>query len=304
MGNNGRVGKFSPEQLAQCLGWFSIGLGLAQLLAPRQLSKVIGLQRENRYLLRLLGLREVASGIGILTQRRPANWVWSRVGGDALDLALLGVALNTGNPQRGRVAAATAAVAGVTALDVLCGQELTRSRKPSGDGAVHVERSVTINLPPEAVYAFWRDFKNLPRFMGHLQSVETTGPTTSHWVAKGPAGTNVEWDAEIITDTPKQVISWRSLEGADVANAGAVRFEEAPGGRGTVVRVKMQYRSMGGTVGSTVAKLLGQAPEKQLKVDLYQLKQYLETGEVARTEGQPAGRARSLSTKYDAALQK
>jgi uncharacterized membrane protein len=300
MANNGTVGKWSPEQLAQCLGWFSIGLGLAEVLAPKRMSRLIGARQEHSFLLRLLGVREIASGVGILSRRRPAGWVWSRVGGDAMDLAFLSSALSPENPQRNRAAAATAAVVGVTALDFLCGQELSRSTtKPAGDGATHVETSVTINRTPEELYRFWRDFQNLPRFMNHLVSVQVSGPTRSHWVAKGPAGTDVEWDAEIVTDTPNQVISWRSLEGADVANAGSVRFERAPGGRGTIVRVKMQYRPMGGSVGSAVAKMLGKAPEKQVKVDLYRLKQILETGEAARTEGQPAGRARSTSRKYD-----
>ena len=139
--------------------------------------------------------------------------------------------------------------------------------------------------------------------MSHLESVQVLSPTRSHWVAKGPAGTQVEWDAEIITDMPNEVIAWRSLEGADVDNAGSVRFERAPGGRGTIVRVKMQYRPVGGTLGSAVAKLFGQAPEKQIKVDLYQFKQVIETGEVARTEGQPAGCSRSTSRKVDDLVQ-
>jgi len=299
MANNGRVGKWSPERLAEGLGWFSIGLGLAEVVAPRQVGRLIGVRRKHTFLLRLLGMREIASGVGILTRSRPSGWLWSRVGGDAIDLALLGASMSTRNPRRGRLTAATAAVAGVTALDLFCSKELSRNRKPGDDGAVHVEKSVVINRSAEELYRFWRDFQNLPRFMHHLVSVEVTGQTRSHWTAKGPAGTTVEWDAEIVNETPNELISWRSLEGADVANAGSVRFERAPGGRGTIVRVKMQYRPTGGAVGATVAKLLGQSPEKQVKIDLYQFKQMMETGEVARTEGQPAGRSRSTSRKYD-----
>ena len=156
-----------------------------------------------------------------------------------------------------------------------------------------------INRSPEEVYQFWRELANLPQFMTHLICVEERSSTQSRWVAKGPGGAPVEWDAEIITDTPNEVISWRSLEGSDVANAGSVRFERAPGNRGTIVRVKMQYRPMAGKLGAAIARLFGQAPEKQIKVDLYRLKQVLETGEVARTEGQPAGRPRSTSRKFD-----
>jgi uncharacterized membrane protein len=301
MANNGRIGKWNPEQLARVLGWFSIGLGLAEVLAPRQVGRLIGVSKDRRLLLRAMGLREIASGIGILTQRKPAGWVWSRVGGDALDLALLGASINSGNPNRGRLAATTAAVAGVAALDLFCGQELSRSEK-AGNGALHVEKSVVINRTPEELYGFWRDFQNLPRFMDHLVSVQVTDATRSHWVAKAPLGSTVEWDAEIIADRPNEVISWRSLEGADVTNAGSVRFEKAPGDRGTIIHVKLQYRPMAGRVGATVAKFLGQAPEKQLTMDLYRFKQIMETGEIARTEGQPAGRSRSTSRKYDDAL--
>jgi uncharacterized membrane protein len=289
--------KLTSGQLAQGLGWFSIGLGLAEVLAPRKLARIIGV-RENRFLLRLLGLREIASGIGILTQHRPAGWVWSRVGGDVMDLALLGTALQRNGVRPARVAAATAAVASVTALDLFCGQELSRSSRP-GDGAIHLERSIIINRSPEELYKFWRNFQNLPRFMNHLESVQVVDDKRSHWVAKAPAGTVVEWDAEIVNETPNELIAWRSLDGADVDNAGSVRFERAPGDRGTIVHVKLQYRPPAGVVGATVAKLLGQAPEKQIKVDLLQMKQFIETGEIVKTEGQPAGRSRSTSRKYD-----
>lgn len=302
MANNGKCGKWNAQHLARGLGWFSIGLGVAQLIAPRRLGRLIGVRREHELLMRLLGLREITSGIGILTQRRPTNWVWSRVGGDVMDLALLGTSLQGGAARPSRVAAATAAVAGVTALDYFCGQELRRGQK-AGDGSPHLEHSVVINRSAEELYSFWRDFQNLPRFMNHLHSVQVTSPTRSHWVAQGPAGTNVEWDAEIITDTPNEVISWRSLECADVANAGSVRFERAPGGRGTVVRVKMQYRPMGGVVGAKLAKAFGQAPEKQIKVDLYRFKQLMETGEIARTDGQPTGRPRGARSKVDTMVQ-
>lgn len=302
MATNGKVGTWSPEKMARVLGWFSIGLGVAQILAPRKVGRLIGVNPRHYFLMRVLGLRELTSGLGILTQRRPAGWVWSRVGGDAMDLALLGASLQTGNVQSGRLTAASAAVAGVTALDLFCSQELSRDPKAGGDGAVHVEQSVIVNRSPEELYAFWRDFQNLPRFMNHLISVEVSSPTRSRWTAKGPAGTRAAWDAEIITDTPNEVIAWRSLEGADVDNAGSVRFERATGGRGTIVRVKMQYRPVGGKLGSTIAKLFGQAPEKQIKVDLYRFKQVIETGEVARTDGQPMGGAKPAS-KIDTLVQ-
>lgn len=299
MNTDGSVKRSSAERLARGLGWFSVGLGLAEILAPKRVSRWMGIG-EHPFLLRLLGIREVASGLGILTQHKPASWVWSRVGGDVMDLAVLGASLPF-NP--GRVAASTAAVAGVTALDVFCGRELGRSGVPTGNGATHFETSLIINRPPKELYEFWHDFRNLPRFLSHIDSVETSGDGRSHWAAKTPAGLKLEWDAEIVNETLNELIAWRSAEGADVDHAGTVRFEKAPGGRGTIVRVKMQYRPMGGRVVSAAARLFGQSPELQIRNDLLRLKQVLEAGEVARTDGQPAGRPKSTSRKYDGLVQ-
>jgi uncharacterized membrane protein len=298
---------WNEEKIARGLGWFSIGLGLAEIAAPRGLAKLIGVRGDHSDLLRLLGIREIASGIGILAERRPARplaaWMWSRVGGDAMDLALLGAALKSRRSSQGKVVAATAAVAGVTALDLICSLQLSRrDGAASRSRAIRVAQAITINRSPEEVYRFWRDFQNLPRFMKRLESVQATGDKRSHWVAKAPAGTTVEWDAEITEDRPNELIAWRSLEGADVDNVGSVRFERAPGGRGTVVKVNMQYSPPAGAIGAGVAKLFGEDPEWQIKNALRRFKQLMETGEIITTEGQPAGRSSSVSWRYDRAV--
>jgi uncharacterized membrane protein len=272
----------SEEQLAKGLGWFSIGLGFAEVLAPRGLARLIGVRGNHDVLFRLLGLREIASGIGILTQRRPAAWLWSRVAGDAMDLSLLGAALSSDQSNRARVAIASAAVIGVTALDIIDARQLSHNAE-ADDQPIRV-KSVTINRSPEEAYRFWRDFQNFPRFMSHLESVRMTGEKRSHWIAKGPAGTTVEWDAEIIEDVPNQLIAWRSLEGADVENCGSVRFTPAPGGRGTEVRAEIEYTPPGGAIGVGIAKLFGEEPEQQMKDDLYHFKQVMETGEVVKSD--------------------
>lgn len=159
------------------------------------------------------------------------------------------------------------------------------------DRGIRVEKSVTINKSPEELYRFWRRFENLPRFMNHLESVTTTAGGRSHWVAKAPAGTTVEWDAEVYNEKENELIAWRSLDAADVDNAGSVRFEPATGGRGTTVRVTLRYDPPGGTLGSIVARLFGENPEQQIEEDLRRFKQVMETGEIATTEGQPSGRS-------------
>ncbi|HJU54859.1 MAG TPA: SRPBCC family protein [Pyrinomonadaceae bacterium] len=163
---------------------------------------------------------------------------------------------------------------------------------PAGHG-IKVEKSVTVNRAPEEVYRFWRNFENLPRFMNHLESVKDLGSNRSHWVAKAPAGKTVEWDAEVYNEKENELIAWRSLEGADVDNAGSVRFEAAPEGRGTIVRVTLKYDPPAGKIGSLVAKLWGEEPSQQIEEDLRRFKQVMETGEISTTEGQPSGRSAS-----------
>jgi uncharacterized membrane protein len=191
---------------------------------------------------------------------------------------------------------------------------------------MQVKQAITINGAPEELYRFWRDLQNLLRLMKHLESVTTeqimgqpaadqasVGATSqpvgrptrdgrSHWVAEAPAGTTVEWDAEITEDRPNELIAWRSLEGADVDSAGTVRFEQAPGGRGTVVKLEMHYHPPAGALGAGIAKLFGEDPEWQVKEGLRRFKQLMEIGEVITTAGQPAGRDSSTSRKYDAAV--
>jgi uncharacterized membrane protein len=286
------------ERLANGLGWFSIGLGLAQVLTPGGVARLIGVSDDsgNRSLMRAMGMREIAMGVGILSRSRPAGWLKARVAGDMVDLSLLGAAFMSDDTQKGRVAFATAAVAGVTALDVLCSQRLSdkadASPRASKDGKTHVTKAITIKRPVEEIYNFWRNFENLPQFMYHLESVQVRGSGRSHWVAKAPGGTTVEWDAETIEDVPNQRISWRSLPDADVVNSGTVEFRRAPADRGTEIHVEIHYEPPAGKLGTLVAKLFGEEPSQQVGDDLRRLKQVLETGEVVRSEASPEGQGR------------
>jgi uncharacterized membrane protein len=142
---------------------------------------------------------------------------------------------------------------------------------------VQVQRSIHVNAPPERAYEFVRDLENLPRFMEHVKNVCTTDDKRSHWVVKAPAGTQVEWDAEIINDLPGELIAWRSINNPDIDSAGSIRFERASRDAGTTIRVSMQYLPPAGILGATVAKLFGEEPEQQLKDDLGRLKLALES---------------------------
>lgn len=297
-----RHGSWSPRQqgadgtvdsLAHGLGWFSIGLGLAELVASRRLGQLIGV-RDDRGMLPVLGLREIATGIGILAQPRQAGWLWMRVAGDIMDLSLLATAMTARRNQPDRIMAAAAAVVGVTMLDIFCSRQLSRRPRQAPaavprERAVRTTKTIMVGRPREEIYRYWRDFENLPHFMSHLESVKATGDNRSHWKA-ALGGTTFEWDAEITEDRPNEWIAWRSLPGGDIRNEGSVEFARASGGRETRVKVTLRYDPPGGTLGLTLAKLLGQEPGQQVQEDLRRFKQLMETGEVATTEGQSSGR--------------
>jgi len=149
---------------------------------------------------------------------------------------------------------------------------------------IRLEKVVTINRSPQQVYDFWRDLENLPRFMNHISSVQVRGPVVSHWKAVGPAGVSLEWDAEIVQDVPGQLIAWQSIGETDVPNEGTVRFDEAPGNRGTEVSVVISYTPPMGAVGKAAARFLNTVNSVQLEQDLKRLKQILETGVTATAE--------------------
>ena len=153
-------------------------------------------------------------------------------------------------------------------------------RALGGDAGVHVDESVTINRPLPELYKFWRNLENLPRVMTHLDSVERLTETISRWRAKGPAGTHVEWTAEIINEVPNQVIGWRSIESSDVVSAGSVHFDDAGAGR-TRVRVRLQYSPPGGKAGAALASVFGRDAATGIRTDLNRFKQLVESGEIA-----------------------
>ena len=214
------------ERLSMALGLFSLALGAAELMAPRQLARLIGIEPGDRTTatLRAYGAREIASGIGILAQPDEARWLWSRVGGDALDLATLGSAAADQNADRHRLSVATAAVLGVAALDLLCAQRL-RTQTSGDEFALNLgqEQAMTVRAPLEQVEAGWVE-----------------------WCASGHA---------------------------QLKNDYAVRFEPAPGARGTEV-----YLAGGGSKGT-------------IREELRRFKQVVETGEIAVSDGPGLWRA-------------
>jgi uncharacterized membrane protein len=152
--------------------------------------------------------------------------------------------------------------------------------------------AIMINRTPDELYRFWRDFENLATVMRHVESVTVLNDKRSRWVVRGPGGKRLEWDAEIVNDKPGQFVAWQSCEGSDVDHWGFVRFVPAPGGRGTQVTIELEYEPIGGAFGVTLARLFREEPGQEIGEDLRRFKQYMETGDILTTEGQPRGRGR------------
>ncbi|MHA3701349.1 SRPBCC family protein [Jatrophihabitans sp. YIM 134969] len=275
------------DPLTRALGWLSAALAGPPLARPRAFTRALGVGDGPRQQLAavLVGAREAAAAAGLLGRPHPL-WLWARVGGDAMDLTLLTRALlhHDGRGLR-RTAAATAATVAITLTDLYAAT--TRSRRST---PMDLHSTTTVVGSPDEVYRFWSRLDRLPSFMAHLEDVRVTGEGRSHWRASAPFGRDVEWDAETTDDVPGRRIAWRSLDGAQVPNAGEVSFVAAPGDRGTEVHVALSYDLPGGALGKAVAKYFGEEPSQQLDDDLRRFKQVFETGEVIRSDGAPHGK--------------
>jgi uncharacterized membrane protein len=289
-GREGWSGAVDADSYSKFLGWFSVGVGALGLLAPRVVAHAIGVQPTPMWngVLRFFGARELANGAGILANPRSKEWVGMRVGGDALDLATLGVAL-TQTKRPSRTLAATAFVLGAAVLDLVGTERLAERRKaPTREYARYAEpvvlRSITVGRPINEVYAYWKDFTNFPRFMRHIESIESLGEGRSRWRATGPAGTRAEWTSEIVDDRENELIAWQTTGDSELYHSGKVTFRVGPRGEGTVVSVEMQYAPPGGQIGSALLKLFRKEPGQQVIDDLRRFKQVMEIGEVVQSD--------------------
>jgi uncharacterized membrane protein len=244
------------------------------------MSRLIGIEpsTSTSVVMRLMGVRELAAGINVLLQPRRPWPLWARVAGDAVDLALLGLAA-TRRTSALKLAGAVAAVGGVTVLDVIAS---VKAQKAHAHANRPVIFSVTINKPTREVYDFYRDFARLPRFMDYLEEVEVLDHRRSRWHAKPLGlGKSVSWEAEITEDIPGEVIAWQSAEGSKIKTRGRVTFAKAPGRNATEVRVEMQLGFTGIGASNALARVF---TKPQIKGDLRRLKQVMETGEVLMSD--------------------
>lgn len=253
--------ELQSQKLAKGLGVFSLGLGLTELAAPRTLSRLIGIEPSTTrsVIIRALGAREVAHGVGIFAKPRS---VWTRLIGDAIDVAFVGFALADCETKRSRLVPAIGALLGVGALDALAAIKTLKS-----DLGKPINVAITINRSPDDVYARWHDFERLPMFMRYLDSVTVLDSRRSRWTAKAPLG-HLEWDAEITEDVPGRAIAWRSVT-KGMPMRGRVTFTPASQNRGTEVLLEMQVPPL--------AKLF---TRPELTGDMRRFKQLVETGAI------------------------
>jgi uncharacterized membrane protein len=283
----------TAHRLARALGWFSVGLGLATLLAPRRMAQFIGVGPNggNHALLRAIGARELASGVGILNQRDPSNWLWTRIGGDALDLALLTRAMGDEDADRGRVAATTAAVIGVTAVDAFTTRQIIQDAADSSRETVQapahearIASAITVNAPLDEVFSAWTGFTNLPRFMESFATVRVTDDQLSHWQSSLPGGLTISWDVVISDVATNERIAWRTGDTSRLHGSGEVRFRPAPGKRGTELLFEAQFDPPGGELGNRIAGIFTDALGVKLNNDLRRFKQLTELGEIVKSD--------------------
>jgi uncharacterized membrane protein len=245
------------ERLAAGLGWFSVALGVAELAAPRRVARLIGISPDSTTasIVRSYGVRELGTGLAILTQPDRAGWLWSRVAGDVLDVASLSRAMSAPGTHQGRARVATGAVLGVTVLDIWAARQLSRAwdgaalesdhtRERARERTTRVSEAITINKPMEHVEERWGHDESM-RALRHVQSI-------------------VESHAD---------------------SSFSVQFRPAPGVRGTEVRVDLEYPCRAGALASAVARILSQDPSSQIRYDLQRFKQLLETGDMVISDG-------------------
>ncbi len=158
-----------------------------------------------------------------------------------------------------------------------------------GNRGVKVVYAVTIRKPAAELFAFWRNLENLTQVIKHPVSITRTSDTESHWSVTAPGNRRVEWDAVIFNEHPNELIAWRSRDGAEIRNAGSVRFEPAPGDEGTEVTVQLEYEPPGGKLAALVSKVTGEEAGQQVKETLRRFKALMEAGEIPTIEGQSVG---------------
>ncbi len=268
------------------LGWFSIGLGLVELLAPRAITGPLGLRGRDG-LVRAFGAREIGTGIGLLTATDPSPWLWGRVAGDALDIAMLAAGLR--DDRRPNVFAALAMLAAIAALDAYCASRATLGEQAPEEA--EVERRITVGASAPELLQLLQEPDTLARIMAHFAAVQPAGADLTRWTLPGPVGSSFSWTMRSVVDGDDGGLCWEAEPGQPaLLGAASARLHPGPRGRGTVVSLRARFGRPGlsGGIGRMLPELV---PGALLDTSLHFLKSLAETGEIPTTERQPAARS-------------
>jgi uncharacterized membrane protein len=167
-----------------------------------------------------------------------------------------------------------------------------RTRSFSTDQTIDFSKSINIDAAPEEVYDLWTNYENFPQFMSHVVEVRDLGRGRSHWVVRGPGGSEYAWNSVLTEQSRPYRLAWRSEAGADIPQSGAIQFEPHRGG--TRVTVRMSYTPPAGVLGHGLASLLGSDPKAQMDDDLARMKAFIERGAVPRDAARPRSGSRWL----------
>ena len=188
--------------------------------------------------------------------------------------------------KAGLVAATVGAGAAVALATKAVTKAASKAHTVKGDDEPTVVRTVTIRASADELYAFWRDFSNLPKIMENLEAIRPGEGDTSEWVVKAPLGQSLTLRTKVSEDVPGELIAWSSTDASDIPTQGRVRFHPAPGDRGTRVTLEIDYDPPGGEAGRLFAKLFRREPAIQARHDLKRLKMLFEAGEIATSARQ------------------
>ncbi len=240
---------------ADALGWFSIGLGAVQLLAPALVTAPLGLRGRER-VVRLFGLREIATGIGLLRSDAPAPWLWGRVAGDALDLATLRAGLAGARPRS--AGAALAALAGIAVLDSWSARRAGVAARHEAVDATEIERSIVVAASPERLFALLRQPTTLPRMMAHFAELVPVDASHTRWTVPGPVGRDLSWTLLTRVDEAARRIRLGAPAGQAFLSAASLRLRPAPGGFGALVSLRARLHPQLGAAGTAASAAVGE----------------------------------------------
>jgi uncharacterized membrane protein len=277
----------NAPSLARALGWTSLAIGGAELIATSSLRSFLG--AGNPSVIRLFGIRECVSGVAVLALPDPTPAIASRIAGDALDIASLVATLRRPEARQANVTLALANVLTITALDVWALVGLRAGKNGGASGTIQTRKSITIGRPADELHRLWTDPETFPRLGGPDATIKVSGPDEHQWEVELGRGHSVSWTTRTLVDEPGQRVVWSTAEHDPIQVRGETLFRPAPAGWGTEVTLVLDVTPPHG-IGGLANRMGGFAARLGGIQLLHRFKSLAETGEVPTIVGQPAAR--------------